>query len=110
MSEVGFLRRAAPAVCLALGGAALLHALPSGADSGTTADADFAVPQPTGSASPGAASAAPGGRFQPYTNRAIPGMKSQILAAQSTRVAAVSGATYTSQAYAQSVQSALDRA
>jgi uncharacterized protein with FMN-binding domain len=53
---------------------------------------------------------APGGGYQRYTDRAIPGMKKEILAAQSTRVAAVSGATYTSQAYAQSVQSALDKA
>ena len=37
-------------------------------------------------------------------------MKAKILAAQSTQVAAVSGATYTSEAYAQSVQSALDKA
>ena len=53
---------------------------------------------------------APGGSFQPYTDRAIPDMKSKIIAAQSTRVAAASGATYTSTAYAQSVQSALDKA
>lgn len=53
---------------------------------------------------------APGGNYQKYTDVAIPGMKSQILKAQSTRVSAVSGATYTSEAYAQSVQSALDRA
>ena len=52
---------------------------------------------------------APGGSFQPYTDRAIPDMKSKIIAAQSTRVAAASGATYTSNAYAQSVQSALNR-
>jgi uncharacterized protein with FMN-binding domain len=54
--------------------------------------------------------AAPGGSFQPYTDRAIPEMKSKIIAAQSTRVAAASGATYTSNAYAQSVQSALNKA
>ena len=53
---------------------------------------------------------APGGSFQPYTDRAIPEMKSKIIAAQSTRVAAASGATYTSNAYAQSVQSALNKA
>ncbi|MCX6434007.1 MAG: FMN-binding protein [Actinobacteria bacterium] len=53
---------------------------------------------------------APGGGYQPYTDRAIPEMKTKILAAQSTRVAAASGATYTSVAYAQSVQSALDKA
>lgn len=54
--------------------------------------------------------AAPGGGYQPYTDRAIPTMKAEILKAQSTQVAAASGATYTSMAYAQSVQSALDRA
>ncbi len=53
---------------------------------------------------------APGGSFQPYTDRAIPEMKSKIIAAQSTRVAAASGATFTSTAYAQSVQSALNKA
>ena len=53
---------------------------------------------------------APGGSYQRYTDRAIPAMKAKILAAQSTKVAAVSGATYTSTAYAQSVQSALDKA
>jgi hypothetical protein len=53
---------------------------------------------------------APGGGYQQYTDRAIPEMKAKILAAQSTHVAAASGATYTSMAYAQSVQSALDKA
>lgn len=53
---------------------------------------------------------APGGSYQRYTDRAIPGMKAKILQAQSTQVSAVSGATYTSEAYAQSVQSALDKA
>jgi uncharacterized protein with FMN-binding domain len=53
---------------------------------------------------------APGGGYQPYTDRAIPGMKAEILAAQSTKVSAISGASYTSRAYAQSVQSALDKA
>jgi uncharacterized protein with FMN-binding domain len=53
---------------------------------------------------------APGGGYQSYTDRAIPGMKAEILAAQSTHVASVSGATYTSKAYAQSVQSALNKA
>ena len=52
---------------------------------------------------------APGGGYQRYTDRAIPEMKAKILAAQSTHVAAASGATYTSEAYAQSVQSALDK-
>ena len=52
---------------------------------------------------------APGGSYQAYTDRAVPTMKSEIIAAQSTQVAAASGATYTSEAYAQSVQSALDK-
>ena len=53
---------------------------------------------------------APGGRFQPYTDLAVPTMKQRIIQAQSTSVAAASGATYTSRGYAQSVQSALDKA
>jgi hypothetical protein len=53
---------------------------------------------------------APGGSYQAYTDRAVPTMRSEIIAAQSTQVAAASGATYTSEAYAQSVQSALDKA
>lgn len=52
----------------------------------------------------------PGGSYQQYTDLAVPDMKAKILAAQSTRVAAASGATYTAEAYAQSVQSALDKA
>ena|ERR1039457_2715281 len=39
---------------------------------------------------------------------AVPILKAEVLAAQSTRVNAVSGATYTSEAYAFSIQSALD--
>jgi uncharacterized protein with FMN-binding domain len=53
---------------------------------------------------------APGGGYQRYTDLAIPTMKQEILSAQSTKVATVSGATYTSKAYAKSVQSALDKA
>lgn len=52
---------------------------------------------------------APGGGYQKYTDRAIPTMRQRIITAQSTNVAAVSGATYTSKGYAQSVQSALDK-
>ena len=52
---------------------------------------------------------APGGGYQSYTDRAVPTMKQRILAAQSTKVATVSGATYTSDGYAQSVQSALNK-
>ena len=40
----------------------------------------------------------------------IPTLRSEVLAAQSARISAVSGATYTSQAYALSVQAALDKA
>jgi len=165
MAEVGFVRRAAPAVGLAVAGGFLLYLLPSGADGDQAASEDItapetsvspsatpsgaatgtpsAAPSATASAAPSASAprviqgdavrfrfgtvqakvtlngatiadiatiTAPGGSFQPYTDRAIPRMKAKILAAQSTRVAAVSGATYTSKAYAQSVQSALDKA
>jgi uncharacterized protein with FMN-binding domain len=47
---------------------------------------------------------------QELANRAIPVLRHEVLAAQSARVQAVSGATYTSEAYAQSVQAALDKA
>ena len=40
----------------------------------------------------------------------VPTLRSEVLAAQSARINAVSGATYTSQAYALSVQAALDKA
>jgi uncharacterized protein with FMN-binding domain len=43
-------------------------------------------------------------------DRAIPVLRHEVLAAQSARIQAVSGATYTSEAYAQSVQAALDKA
>jgi uncharacterized protein with FMN-binding domain len=41
---------------------------------------------------------------------AVPILRQEVLAAQSARIDTVSGATYTSQGYAQSVQSALDHA
>jgi uncharacterized protein with FMN-binding domain len=41
---------------------------------------------------------------------AAPQLRSEVLAAQSANVDTISGATYTSQAYLQSVQSALDQA
>jgi hypothetical protein len=164
MAEVGFARRAAPAVLLAVCGGLLLYLLPSGADSDTSGAEDIGAAESSGfpstapsggsggsggstaSGSSGSAApatkrviqgdavnfrfgtvqvkialdgttltnigtiTAPGGGYQAYTDRAIPGMKAKILAAQSTHVAAVSGATYTSKAYAQSVQSALDKA
>jgi uncharacterized protein with FMN-binding domain len=42
--------------------------------------------------------------------RAIPALKQEVLKAQSDKIAAVSGATYTSAAYLKSLQSALDAA
>lgn len=48
---------------------------------------------------------ATGGRLQ-----AVPMLKEEVLAAQSANISAIGGATYTSQGYAQSVQSALDAA
>jgi uncharacterized protein with FMN-binding domain len=47
---------------------------------------------------------------QELADRAIPVLRHEVLAAQSAHIQAVSGATYTSEAYAQSVQAALDRA
>jgi uncharacterized protein with FMN-binding domain len=47
---------------------------------------------------------------QQLAAQVIPTLRSEVLAAQSARINAVSGATYTSQAYALSVQSALDKA
>jgi hypothetical protein len=158
MTDVGFARRVAPAVLLAVAGGVLLYLLPSGADGDTTAAEDIGAtdgsgfPSDTASTGPSASGTsgtsgstskrviqgdavnfrfgtvqakvqldgktiknirtitAPGGSYQAYTDRAIPTMKAEILSAQSTRVAAVSGATYTSKAYAKSVQSALDKA
>jgi len=40
---------------------------------------------------------------------AVPQLRQEVLAAQSAHINGVSGASYTSQAYAQSVQSALDK-
>jgi uncharacterized protein with FMN-binding domain len=150
-TEVGFARRVAPAVLIAVAGGALLYALPSPA--GTEATDEAPVPTatpttgstagsgPTATATPASAARivrgdaipfrfgtvqadveltgstitdiatvqAPGGGYQQYTDRAIPTMKQRIIKAQSTNVAAVSGATYTSKGYAQSVQSALNK-
>ncbi|MCY7290212.1 MAG: FMN-binding protein [Cryobacterium sp.] len=44
------------------------------------------------------------------SNRAAPILRGEVLSAQSARVANVSGATYTSQGYRQSLQAALDAA
>jgi uncharacterized protein with FMN-binding domain len=43
-------------------------------------------------------------------NFAVPVLNQEALAAQSTKIDMVSGATYTSQGYLQSLQSALDKA
>ena len=45
---------------------------------------------------------------QQICEQAIPLLRSEVLTAQSTRINAVSGATYTSEAYAASLQAALD--
>ncbi|MCW2911823.1 MAG: FMN-binding protein, partial [Actinomycetia bacterium] len=47
---------------------------------------------------------------QQLAAQVIPTLRHEVLAAQSARINAVSGATYTSQAYALSVQAALDKA
>lgn len=51
-----------------------------------------------------------GGRSQEIDASAIPILKSEALSAHSANIDVVSGATYTSQGYAQSLQSALDKA
>ena len=45
---------------------------------------------------------------QSIAQQVIPLLRSEVLAAQGTKIDAISGATYTSEAYAYSVQSALD--
>lgn len=42
-------------------------------------------------------------------HQVIPMLRSEVLSAQKARINGISGATYTSEAYAQSVQSALDK-
>jgi len=46
---------------------------------------------------------------QQLEQQVVPILKNEVLQAQGTRISAVSGATYTSEAYAYSVQSALDQ-
>ena len=46
---------------------------------------------------------------QQLADQVIPMLRREVLAAQSARIQAISGATYTSQAYAMSVQAALDK-
>ena len=49
-------------------------------------------------------------RSSQISSYAIPTLRQEVLSAQGTQIYAVSGATYTSDAYAQSVQAALDSA
>jgi uncharacterized protein with FMN-binding domain len=51
-----------------------------------------------------------GGRSVQISNYAAPILRSEVLAAQSAKVSSVGGATYTSQGYLSSLQSALDKA
>ena len=51
-----------------------------------------------------------GGRSIQISNSAAPILRSEVLSSQSARVATVGGATYTSEAYLTSLQSALDQA
>lgn len=46
---------------------------------------------------------------QQLAGQVIPTLRSEVLAGQTANISAVSGATYTSQAYAVSVQAALDK-
>lgn len=46
---------------------------------------------------------------QQLAQQALPILKSEVLQAQGTRISALTGATYTSEAYAYSIQSALDK-
>ena len=46
---------------------------------------------------------------QQLAQRAIPVLRSEVLAARGARIHGVSGATFTSEAHAQSIQSALDK-
>ncbi len=51
-----------------------------------------------------------GGRSVQISNSAAPILRSEVLSSQSARVSTVGGATYTSDAYLSSLQSALDQA
>ncbi|MFC1430289.1 FMN-binding protein [Streptacidiphilus sp. N1-3] len=51
-----------------------------------------------------------GGRSRAIDSYALPILRSEVLAAQGANIDVVSGATYTSSGYAQSLQAALDRA
>ena len=49
-------------------------------------------------------------RSQQFVQRAVPTLRSEVLAPQSADVNTVSGSTYTSRSYLTSLQSALDQA
>jgi uncharacterized protein with FMN-binding domain len=49
------------------------------------------------------------GRDQEIANYSVPILQQEVLQSQSANVDSVSGATYTSQGYLQSVQSAIDK-
>lgn len=49
------------------------------------------------------------GKDAQYTNRSVPVLHDEALSTQSANISIVSGATYTSEAYIQSLQSALDQ-
>ena len=51
-----------------------------------------------------------GGRSVEISNYAVPILRKEVLAAQSANVNSVGGATYTSDGYLTSLQSALDKA
>jgi uncharacterized protein with FMN-binding domain len=53
---------------------------------------------------------APSGRDQRYTDMAVPVMRQKTLAAQSSNITGVSGASYTAYAWYVSLQSALKKA
>lgn len=49
------------------------------------------------------------GKDAQYSSRALPVLREEALSAQSANISIVSGATYVSEAYIQSLQSALDQ-
>lgn len=49
------------------------------------------------------------GRSRAIADRAVPTLHDEVIASQSAHIDTVSGATYTSEGYAQSAQSAIDR-
>ena len=53
---------------------------------------------------------APTGKNDKYTRKALPGLKQQTLAAQSTNIQGVSGASYTTYGWRKSLQGAMVKA